>query len=324
MTLSDLSKVTGYSTSTISKAFSNSDEIPVETKNLIFETAKKFGVYEKYIKKEYDKKVIALIVPEIKSEYYTNIIDNLIKIIDKHNAISVVSVTNFNEKLQDELVLYYSTNQNSDGIIILGGFNSIKKYDLPIIRIGTTEKEDYINAVKVDLKSGLLQALANLKQLNHKKIAFIGERKTKGKEKLFIECMKELNLDVDYSLIVENNERFEQSGFLGMETLFDSNNLPTAIIGAYDYICLGIVKSIEKHNLKVPEDFSLIGFDDISISSNDKFSLSSIGENIDDYCNIAVDILFKRINNSHYNSSQTPIVKTNYIKRSSVQKNNKE
>ncbi|MBQ8882704.1 MAG: helix-turn-helix domain-containing protein, partial [Clostridia bacterium] len=68
MNLTELSKKTGFSVSTLSKAFNNSDEIPKATKEKIYDLAKQYGCLNRYLKQHYDNKVIAVIVPETDSE----------------------------------------------------------------------------------------------------------------------------------------------------------------------------------------------------------------------------------------------------------------
>ena len=70
MTMKDLAKLANVSVSTVSKAFSEAEDINKETKNRIFEIAKQTGCYGKFHKGKYHKKIIGVIVPEIVSDYY--------------------------------------------------------------------------------------------------------------------------------------------------------------------------------------------------------------------------------------------------------------
>lgn len=117
MTLNDLKKITGYSVSTLSKAFNGSDEIPENTRNKIFIAAEKHGVLNKYAKKTCKKKIIAAIVPEFISEAYASFIALLDRAAEKYGAILTVAQDNFSTDKKRELIEFYSDYGGADGII---------------------------------------------------------------------------------------------------------------------------------------------------------------------------------------------------------------
>ena len=80
MNLKQLSSITGYSLATVSKAFSGSNEISKETREIIVKKATELGIYEKYNKQKYQKMVVAILCPEIESAYYTDILSFIIGI----------------------------------------------------------------------------------------------------------------------------------------------------------------------------------------------------------------------------------------------------
>ena len=74
MNIQKLAKLAGVSAGTVSKAFSGSLEISDKTRQHVFEIAKQYGCFEHYNKNKYSKKVVAVICPEVKSEYYCSIV----------------------------------------------------------------------------------------------------------------------------------------------------------------------------------------------------------------------------------------------------------
>jgi LacI family transcriptional regulator len=214
MTLKKLSEITGYSVSTLSKVFSNSKEINESTKLEIIKKAKELGVYEKYAKLKYKKRIIAVVIPEMESAYYTGIVSELRKIITKKNATMIVSVSGFSKEEEQNLISFYSSNDRADGIIVVSGQTIAKKYsDTPIVYMGNHQPNDYADTINVDYFVGINEAILELKNLGHEKIAFIGEQLTKFRFDYFRTALKNNGLKVDESLIVKSNERFEQAGF---------------------------------------------------------------------------------------------------------------
>jgi DNA-binding LacI/PurR family transcriptional regulator len=100
--------------------------------------------------------------------------------------------------------------------------------------------------------------------------------------------------------------------------------MPTAIFAAYDYIALGIIQYIRKHNKTVPDDFSIVGVDDISFSSHLNIELTTIKLNTQEICDLILDLLYKKINNKFYKLRQNITVRCDLIIRDSVKniKNN--
>ena len=123
---------------------------------------------------------------------------------------------------------------------------------------------------------------------------------------------------MDDSFIIVDSNRFEEAGFNSIKKLYEENNLPTAILCAYDNIAYGVINFMETHSIKMPEDISIIGIDDIKYSSVKKISMSSIKANYDYICEIAIELLAKKINNPHYKIIQTISVKSEFVNRDSV------
>lgn len=95
MNLETLAKLAEVSVGTVSKAFSGSKEISEDTKERIFALAKEHGCFDKYNKNRFDKKVIAVICPELNSEYYSATVTLLNREITLRGGIMSVSTTDF-------------------------------------------------------------------------------------------------------------------------------------------------------------------------------------------------------------------------------------
>ena len=300
MNIRKLAKLTGYSVSTVSKAFSGKKDISEYARSVIFEKAKELGCYDKYAKDKYDKKIIAVLCPETQSQFYSKILSTLNVLIEEYGGTMATSLTDFSVEKARDLIKLYSGNKRVDGIIYFGTDPTLTSISLPLVAF-TSLPSSYNDTVHLDVSQGINQAVQLLKQYGHNRIAFLGESKTKIKELAFINALNKNRLVVDETLIIEDNEnRFEQAGFEGMNKLLKLKNRPTAVFSAYDNIALGAIQAIEKQGLKVPEDISVIGCDDMGIASHYKIGLSTINLNINEGCKIAVEMLFNKINNPFY------------------------
>lgn len=293
MNYKKLAKLANCSVSTVSKAFSHSTEISENTRQKIFSLAKKYNCFEKYSKDPFPKKTIALIVPEIQSDYYTRILNYLQSELQKQNFITIIAVSNFDISKTKEFISYFFTTKQVSGIIVLSTMPEISyNVNIPIVSCGLCEK---IDSVYSDMYHPLLNAIKLLKKYGHTKIAFIGEPLTLSKKDLFCKAMNRCQLHVNSSYIFCESSRFENAGYEAMKKIADMKNKPTAIIAAYDYIAFGVMKYLSTHDLACPEDFSIVGFDDINFSSFPGISLTTIKTNVLEICDKVLQILLERI-----------------------------
>ena len=318
MNLRKLAKLANVSVSTVSKALSDSGEISLTTKEKIIQLAKENDCYEKYYKGKYNKKIIAVICPEMKSEYYNRMLVTLEETISKNGGLMLLSVSGFNPQTEMDLFTYYSTFQHADGILVIGsGVNIPTNTDSPIVLLGGSQKKD-IDCIGIDSYDAIEEAVRYLKENGHRDIGFIGEALTRQRQERFLSAMKKHSLTVKDTFIITSDGRFEDAGFKSMENLIAKGTLPTAILAAYDYIALGAMHSMKLHGLKIPNDISVIGMDDISVLSYLDTPLTSIHTPIDDMCEIAVELLLKKIDNRYFRARQSITVKCRLVQRESV------
>ncbi len=318
MMLRTLAKYAGCSVSTVSKAFSHSKEISEELRERIFSIAKELGCYDKYRKDDYPKKVVAVLCPETESSYYTEILSHLHTLIEKRNATMSVSVTDFSAEKEEELMGFYSSNRRADGLIVINGQIEAKQYPpIPVVYLGKL-KGPFGDCVKTDLYSGICEGIYLFKTNGHTRIGFIGEKLTKGKENYFREAMRYYGMSVDENLIVFSNKRFEEAGHEGIQKLLSLPNPPTAVMCAYDYIAFGGIEEAEKLGVSVPTNLSVIGMDDIRQSAQFKVPLTSVNSQTEESCRIAIEQLFKKIDNPYYCCTQKTETRSKLIHRASV------
>ncbi len=323
MNLKNLAELAGVSVSTVSKAFHGSHEISAETREHIFQIAKDNGCFEKYFKHKFEKKVVAVIFPEIQSDYYTMLVNDLEKMLREKGIVMVTSFTNFDKDKERELLDYYASYAGVDGIIIV---NMSCKWEnvmrVPLIALLPyalpAAKEAKADIIKWDITASVEEAIRVLKKLGHTRIGFAGEMLTTYKLEMYKKAMRKAELVVRPSDIKMSEKRFEEAGIENMDAWLASGDPPTAILAAYDYIAVGLAKSIHSHGKSIPEDFSIIGMDDIPILPYMKTSISSIKSHTKEACRVAVETLLKKMEIPYYSSREDITIQTELILRESV------
>ncbi|MBQ4052286.1 MAG: LacI family DNA-binding transcriptional regulator [Clostridia bacterium] len=298
MTMKELAKLANVSVSTVSKAFHEADDVSQETKELIFKLAKEQGCFGQFYKGRFHRPVIAVLCPEFKSAHYTDYLERLQTVIEQNGGIMTISAYRFDPGQQAELIEYYASYLQVDGLIVFGLREPLKKaYKIPVVSIGSSTQER-IDVVRSDLAPAIEEAVAHLSALGHRKIAFLGEPLTQSKE---LEVAKFASQQgMDYYLALTSNARFEQAGEDCARQLLALTERPTALICGYDYIAFGAIKYLKKKGYHIPEDFSVIGMDNIAETEYIETALTTIDSGTDQVCRIAWELMEKKQKNEYY------------------------
>ena len=312
MTMRELAKLANVSISTVSKAFCDADDVSAETKEHIFALAREHGCFGKYYKGKYHKKIIAIICPELKSNYYTGFLERLQSLIEASGGICVISADRFDARRQAELIEYYASYLKVDGLIVFGMRAAPKKgYTTPIVSL-LGASDGLVDAVCIDLDSAIRDAIQTLRDFGHTKIAFFSETLTTSKADSFRAYAPK------GSPILKSFLRFEEAGEACTAELLLKHPDVTAIICAYDNIAFGAMHALKAQGRKVPEDISVIGIDNIPLAEHTETTLTSIDCNPDEVCRITWDLLQKKLQSPYFRARQSIVIKPGLILRESI------
>jgi DNA-binding LacI/PurR family transcriptional regulator len=182
------------------------------------------------------------------------------------------------------------------GVILIANSLSTKVISeiaekLPCVYLGSLRiKHPRVTTITVDDGDGIRQAMEHLFALGHRRIAHLGggtEASARERTKAYCDAMADKGLEPFYL----RGTHDAASGRRGVDILFNDPEPPTAILASNDYLALGILDRLRGMGLAVPEDVSVIGFDDIPSASNSVFSLSTLRQDTDAQAKVAVDSL---------------------------------
>ncbi len=306
ITLSKIAKLANVSVSTASKAFSGSLEVNEETRNMIFDIAKKHQCFKKFYNVKYPKLVIAIIAPEFKSAYYTRYLSYIQENLEKKNCELCVSTTNFSSLKEKELLEYYYKHSDVDGIIVIQShLDTVNEYEIPVVFLNSISRQVYDVSVLHDFTPALCEVVNYLADKKVDSIGFIGENLTREKQKIFKRLLEERGISLKENYVSISDTRFEEGGYDAMEKLFSKGQLPRAVVCAYDYMAIGAIRCILDHGLSVPNDIAVMGSDDILEAKFLNPPLASISTPIEEMCKIATDSIIKKINNNNFKLNQS-------------------
>lgn len=314
-----LAKMAGVSVSTVSKAFSGGRDISEDTRRRIFSLARQYGCFDKYSRAAYEKRTVAVIAPEFLDNVYTQGISIIEQLCRDSGYVMLIAFFNYSQNILNDLISYFAEYVKVDGIIVLGGKSAaFPDTNVPIVRYGETHGVNKnIDSFSSDTSGAVELAVDYLAEQGHRDIAFIGELLTNAKLEWFKKAMRLSGTAANESFIRISRARFEKAGFEEMEKLIANDKRPTAIVCAYDRIAFGAIDAIIQHGFKVPEDFSVIGMNDVKSSVYSGIGLTTIREIPDDIFIMMFELLCKRMDGSTV-PRRSITMQAELIKRKSV------
>lgn len=313
ITVYDIAKEAGVSPATVSRVLTNSAKVSESKKNRVQELIKKYDFepngFARSLSKQ-ESKTIGMIVPDIRNPFYSTLFVNCEMEASRYGYTMILCNT-INELSSESGHLRNLSEKRVDAVIQVGGsadevhpdtkyvelVNKIAK-KIPIVIAGDLEGAD-VYRVMPEITHGMNELLTYLFRLGHREIAMIGGRDTvipTVRKRLVlknffehqkIELRKELIIDSEYTI---------EGGYEGMQKLLTLGKLPTAIIGINESAAMGIIKALSEKGIRVPEDISIVGYDNTFYSEMITPPLTCISYNLKDYSEMIMDTVIKLIN----------------------------
>ncbi|KPJ86899.1 MAG: hypothetical protein AMS17_10540 [Spirochaetes bacterium DG_61] len=300
--IKDVAKLAGVSVSTVSRVINESEDVDERTRATVLDAIKKLDYKPSFVAKGLRGKsgnLIGLVVPESMEHAFTSIINYTIEVAYKKGFNVILGNTHndpdIEEKFIDDLL-----RRNVDGILFSRVsdesrvLHKIGKTKVPIVIIDRTlDKEGIPGVVLNNYKAGSLAA-KHLCELGHNKIACITGPLNIAlcRERLrgFKDVLKENNIEFNDDCVYEGNFKY----ISGIEAVrhFRANNFEfTAIWAQNDMMALGVLRELLLKGIRVPQDISVMGMDDIGFGQMMVPSLTSIHYPFREMCEKAIDLL---------------------------------
>jgi LacI family transcriptional regulator len=287
----EIAKLAGVSRSTVSRVVNDYPNVPEKTKEKIKKLIQQHNYYPNLsaqVLAGKSTRTIGLFLFD-SGKVSTDMISNLLiaRVIETASSFGYYVLTHIIRDTSDEeairSVVESFYQKRIDGGVFIGAANEeplleqliaegfiVAVMDQDVSSSGRHESNRIV--INFDNESGANQAVDYLVSLNHQKIGAInGDMKRySGPAKLqgFKNAMNKHQLKLEERWIIPG-EFTETSGYNAIHRLLESNgtDLPTAIVAANDSVAFGAIQALNEHGIRVPEDISIIGFDDHALSS---------------------------------------------------------
>jgi DNA-binding LacI/PurR family transcriptional regulator len=319
VTMRDIAQLAGVSQSTVSRIL-NGTPVPIQisdkTRQRVLAAAKQYGFRPNPMARALrgaPTMLIGAIVRDIMNPFFASAID-VIAQSAKERGYSVVlghARARADEALELAAVL---EARQCDSILLLGDFSEqplliegLKNGLTPVVALWHGSHGHGFHSVSVDNEAGIRKALEHLTELGHKRVAYVGGAAPFGdirdREEAYRSYCTEAGRSIpgEYVQRVPNTFKAPQAA---LEVLFGSQRIPSAIVAATDVLAIGLIGAAARRGIRVPEELSIVGFDDIPFAAVSVPQLTTVHMPVSEMGKAAVELAVS------VGREQTPEIRT--------------
>ncbi|HLG40722.1 MAG TPA: LacI family DNA-binding transcriptional regulator [Chitinophagaceae bacterium] len=311
VTIKDIAKALGLSTSTVSRALRDSYEISPETKKLVLEYAEKINYHPNPIAlslKERRSRSIGVIVSEIANSFFSQAIDGIESIAYKNGYNVIISQSR--ESFEREVShLQYLTSRSIDGLIVsvsaetndFSNFKELYERGMPIVFFDRIVNEINTHKVIIDNYQGAFEATRYLIEQGYRQVAAIANNGNLSITKDRLEGYKAALADIGIGEREEFVKYCAHGGLILPEVeqtvteLVSLKARPDAILALGDKLTTGCLRILKSKKIKVPDDIGLIGFSNSDTTELIEPPLSIIKQPAFEMGEMATDLLLQLV-----------------------------
>ncbi|MCF7932485.1 MAG: LacI family transcriptional regulator [Acholeplasmataceae bacterium] len=310
--IKEVAKAAGVSSSTVSRVINDSPSISEETKIKVRNTIREMNytpnLNAKALTNNKSYTVTLLVDVDDEKSFQNPFFYEVMHGIEKyvyHNEYSLI-VANLNTKVKKSGVLdWLVKGRRTDGVILPSSIlttdivEGLRRAKIPFVSLGEPEHvKSAVSWIDIDNRKGTELATYRFLANGKKTIAFIGlqshELFNRRRHEGYIHALKQSDIPIDETLVV-SCENTKENGELHMKRLLSGTKVPDAVICADNMLSFGVLKAILDHGLKVPEDISLISYDNRQTAELSYPSISTVNVDVFELGFRSAQLLFDQI-----------------------------
>ncbi len=316
---------------TVSRVINNEKYVNDDLRQQILQVISEMGYQPDAIARGLRTKstnVISLVIPDINNPYFPEVARGVQSVADEYEYVVILCNTDRVVKREQKFVNILN-QQRVEGIIInpsgstRGEMDLLNRLNIPVVLISSQDILPDFDIVMVDNIQGSMLAIDHLVNLGHRRIGLVGgsrevssgEQRYKG----YLQAHTKYGISVENDLITEGS--FDHNGgYECMKKLLALKNHPTAVFAANDIMAIGAVSAIFESGLKIPDDISIIGFDDIAYARMMYPKLTTISQPKFEMGVIATKMLFERVTGQEIPKPRRKILSHSLVVRDTTSK----
>ncbi|PZE20071.1 LacI family DNA-binding transcriptional regulator [Paenibacillus xerothermodurans] len=305
VTMGDVAKKCKLSVATVSRVYTDPEKVSPKNREKVYKAIQELNYQPNALARNLRKlqtNSILVIIPNIMNTFFSYILCAIQKVAFNSGYKVLLGDTDSSPEMEAKY-LYYLQQKLVDGVILLyprSNPEEIQKIagEYPVVIVGQQAPESSIPFV---INSNFLSsqtATEHMIKLGHRRIAHFSGRLSqpvsRERQKGFVFAMEANGLDVDKSLVCEGDFYFDSGHALALK-LLSSAQPPSALVAASDEMAIGAIKAARKLGVRVPEDFAIIGFDDIKMASICEPALTTMAQPKEELARLSTEMLLSYI-----------------------------
>jgi DNA-binding LacI/PurR family transcriptional regulator len=303
-TILDVAKLAGVSTATVSRVINLPETVRNETREKVTRAMKicnyKYNALARgFVTKQ--SNTIGLIIPTINNPVFAESTSGVQDYANQRKIQVILGNTYYSDEQEKNLVQTLREKQ-VDGLIITSTnpkgaiIKSLTDEGFPFVLLYSTVRKGSVSAVGIDNYQGGYQATDHLVKLGHERIGMVAGSFAISDRSFhrwhgYRQCLKNHNIAYDKALLAQTDYSLT-SGRDSMKKMLSFKKPPTAVFCSNDFLALGAMKGARELGLDLPEDLSIVGFDDIPIASYVIPELTTIHQPAYEMGKLGAELLF--------------------------------
>lgn len=335
-TIYDIAKELNITAATVSRALNDNPKISKKTRALVFDTAKKMNYEQNKLAlalKSGKSNNIGVIVPRIDSNFFASVIRG---IEDELSPLGYhVIITQTHEiKNREAETIDTLLNAQVDGILMslskadtpIENFERILKKNVPLIFFDRKKDVKGVSSVTIDDFEGGYKATKHLINQGYKNIAHfsvdqdieIYQERCNG----YKQALLDSGIEVNKKYTVQSESSLE-AGANAMRTLLKMKNPPDALFSSSDFAALGAIQVLKEQQIKVPNEFAVVGFSNEPFTKFMELSISSVDQSPKEMGKMAAKVFLEQVNSNGIKIEKKVVLDPELIiRQSSLKKTN--
>jgi LacI family transcriptional regulator len=316
VSIRDVAKRAGVSIATVSRAVNRIPTVNAELAEKVWKAIEEVGYLPNTQARALvsgRSRMLGLIVSEITNPFFPELVQEFENLAVAQGYEVLIGSTNY-EPERTESLIRRMLQRNVDGVAVMTFgieedlVQKLVEREFPLVFVDAGPALPNIRVLKVDYAEGIRQAVQHLAALGHRHIAFVSGplrlRSALARRDAFLKSMAELGLTVPSQHLIEGNHTME-GGLAAAEHLTGLDEMPTAVMCSNDMTAIGVLHALYRTTHKVPEEISVVGFDDIHLAQFMLPPLTTVQMSCMDLAAAAVEALRAGIEPEHPKAAKT-------------------
>lgn len=339
----DIAKILGISTTAVSLAINNKPGVSAETRRKVYELLNSSLQQEASVINQENKNsgmrdpLIVMCVHKKHGEiindkpFFSELIETAQQTCMAHHYM--FSIVNYSVGQDISSYMHYLKSMEPYGLVIVATEMDIedleyyKALNIPMVLIDSTFDLEEFDSVSLDNSAAIYKTMHYARNLGHMNIGYLASSVTinnfRHRMDGFLKGLRDFGLE-DYNHPVislpPDTEKAREAMSLFLDSPPEAFAMPTIFLSDLDYIALGAMQALKEHGYRIPDDVSIIGFDDVMASALSEPPLTTIRVNHGTIAGIAVKILIDNLAEPNKTFFSTIQVSSQFIIRDSVRR----